>query len=129
MITNRQHCRFTIICTLRTVLWMWWFYVKSHKKKHLRISDLLPLVYPSLLSLLPTEQFLHLTILAELRILFMPFDSFSTKTLNLFGFPNFWLSAYMLKVIPETRRVYKIRYLHWTSYNDHSRRLTVAISN
>jgi hypothetical protein len=54
----------------------------------------------------------------------MPFNSFSTKTLNLYGFPNFWLSVYMLKVIPETRHVYQIRYLRSVGNKDSKLRYT-----
>ena len=34
-----------------------------------------------------------------------------TKTSKLFGFPFFWLWAYLMKVIPETHRAHLIRFL------------------
>jgi len=49
-----------------------------------------------------------------LDILFIPFEFLFPTTFKLFGFPIFWRWAYLMMVIPETRRAYSL----WLSYTE-----------
>jgi hypothetical protein len=51
--------------------------------------------------------------LDDFGYLFMPFDLHASKDFFYFGFPIFWLWAYTMKVIPETRGEHQLRSLRF----------------